>query len=178
MNVTYQFLKNNRVEGSSVLPFDQLVELINQRVAAARPHLRDVTLPTIDSQIVFRDKIPHDFGQLRALKVYSFGDEPWDGADEAQFWFVDRDGKWLWVKCDSMGGRQEYADVTAEHFAETRRVQGSPELAHIACLSTIGEAFRSKFTTAADSAREREAKLRTAAVEQAAFNNALRAVIY
>lgn len=175
MNVTYQFLTQNRVEGSDVLPIEQLVELINDRVTIVKPHLREITLPTIDSQI-FGNKLPNDFGQQRALKIYSFGDEAWGDAEFAQFWFVDRDGRWLWAKCDSMGGRQDYADVSVRHFAESRRVPGSSELAYIACLVTICGAFIRKFQQAADSAREREQSLRFAAFEQMTFKTALGAI--
>lgn len=176
MNVTYQFLRQNRVEGSTVLPFEQLVELINGRVEAARPYLREVTLRAIDSQVVFRTQLPNDFGQQRALKVYSFGDDAWDDAEVAQYWFVDRDGRWLWAKYDSMGGRQDFAEVSVVHFAETRRVAGAPHLAHIACLWTISEAFKREFERAAESARKREESMRAAATKQAKFTTALNAI--
>lgn len=148
----FAYLMHGTVYGSLSLTPVHMRELINKYVGLAKQHLRSVSLPTIDDQMAFivKDRLPADFRRQKALQVYSVGTDPWMDVETVEYWFVDRDGRWYWIRCDSQGGRADYSTVTAQHLVNRRT---NDDRVPVEVLSQICEAFRRKFIDAAERAR-------------------------
>jgi hypothetical protein len=146
---TFAHLMYGTVHGSLNLTPLHMRRLIKKYVGLAKPHLRNVSLPTIGDQII-EVRLPSDFKYHRALKVYSVGAEPWTDVDMIEYWFVDRDGRWYWVKCDPQGGRADCSTVTAQHLINQRTNNGRIP---VRVLSEICEAFQQKFVETAERAQ-------------------------
>lgn len=157
---TDDFLENGNVYGARCLPLDRLAYRIDRCVRLAIPHLRHMTLPAIGKQTVFTLlDLPEDFRGQQAFKVYARGDEPWTDVERVEYWFVDRDGRWYWLSCDSIGGELDYGIGTSLHLVQRHQVEGQDGIAHIGILATIADSFRQAEYLAAHRARERANEL-------------------
>ncbi len=156
MKATYDFLDKGNVSGAKCLPIDLLVEQIDKCVKQAIPSLRQITLPTIVSQVAFDfRRLSPEIRKQPAFMVYALGNEAWLDVEVVEYWFVDRTGTWYWIKCNPAGRNDDYSIVNARHLAERHLVNGSKNLAHIGVLAVIAGSFRTAFNTGAEQARNR-----------------------
>lgn len=150
---TFAYLMHRTVSGSRELTPTHMCELIDKYVRPAKLHLRSVSLPKIGDQVtshITRSELPENFRDQKALKVYSIGVEAWTDIDTVESWFIDRDGRWYWIKYSAHGAGADCSIVTTQHLVN--RVSENDRVS-VSVLSKICEAFRFTFDHAAQRAR-------------------------
>lgn len=175
---TSEYLKYGIVYAENNIGIDELVWHINNRAALTQKQLRSLTLPTIGSQILAGMKdVPRDFANQQALKVYVWGTEPFSDYDTAEWWFVDRDLRWLWLQVDNATGRAIHSGpVSIRMFVERAVKLGNFTYGDIHFLRQVVHAFKTFCEEGADKARERELLLRDAAKNHADFITQIRLI--
>ncbi len=149
---TFAYLMHGTVHGARSLTPEHMIQVIDKYVDIAKPQLRALALHPIGDQIVFKTasqlQLPEDFRKQRALKVFSVGEEM--GLDEpVECWFIDRDGRWYWVRCGSQGESMDFSTVTVQHLVEARATADGDGVVALWVLSAICESFRKSFVLAA-----------------------------
>lgn len=176
MNVTHNFLSRGVVKGAACLPIDQLVELLNQCVATAASQLRYVTMPSVLGQIAERSEgLPTGWGERRAVLVYAKGSDAWNDT-EAEYWFVDRDKVWYWIKNDRFGRNLEFAQVTSGHLVERQVESASDSVATIRILGSVARSFEKLYSDAAITVRKRASDFDEVASKMSALDQTVRQI--
>lgn len=177
MYTTFEYLASQTVFSTREILPEQMTKLLNLYVNAATPYLRDITLATIISQTPYSmQSVPESIKKTRALRVYALGEAPWIDPEIVEYWFVDRNGMWYWVKYDVVSGAQDWATVSCSHLVERKLADEGTGTVNISTLGDVTDAFMKKFDDAASAAHDREVKLRKAATEQAKFYVAIHKV--
>jgi len=162
---TFTYLMNGSVYGASGLTPEHAVEVIEKHLHIALPLLRRMTLSAIGKQVDSKvnAQLTGEFAKQWAFKVYTIGDEAWADADRAEYWFVDRNGYWYWVKHATASREVDFATVTVNHLLERFTGARDDGLVPLYVISSICGSFRHEFLLAADRARELQADLTKAA---------------
>ena len=176
MNVTHNFLSRGVVKGATCLPIDQLAELLDQCVATAASQLRHVTILSVLGQIIEGSKgLPAEWSERRAVLVYAKGSDAWSD-EEAEYWFVDRDKVWYWIKNDRFGRNLEFAQVTSRHLVERQVESATDSVAPIRILGSVARKFSTLYSDAAITVRKRASDFDEVASKMSTFDQNVRQI--
>jgi len=106
--------------------------------------------------------LPIEWQQRRAVLVCADGSDAWSDT-EAEYWFVDRDKMWYWIKNDRFGRNIGYAQVTSRHLVGRQVKSEFDGLAPIRILGLVADSFANLYSEAAVAARRRASDFEAAA---------------
>lgn len=130
--------------------------VIQKHLKIAKPHLRSITMPAIESQIFFGADypLPEDFRRQPAMKIFSIGDEPLHNTERIEYWFIDRNGHWYWAWHTRGVGSYDYGIGTERHLVNRFVEQTDDGRVPLYVFSSIATTLRDRFVLTAERARQ------------------------
>jgi hypothetical protein len=163
----YRFLMYGTVFGAQGLEPNRALEVIHKYVSLAKPHLRSITMPSIETQVasIHDLLLPEDFCCQKAMKIFAIGDEPLQETERIEYWFIDRQGNWYWAWHTRGVGSYDYGTGTARHLVNRFVEQTDDGRVPLYVFSSVAAALRDRFVRTAERARQTSNDLTKAAKE-------------